>query len=233
MKLKDKLIRDWKKDRETLKTLNFRQKLQFILDYYRGQMFILFVFFMIVFYIGDMVYQSSQTIDLQGFFINDRQNLFPAGELIEDFSSYMDTPPGHRIAFEDSLYVTLESSNEYNAASQGKIVAYVAARELDFLVAPESLAQYYSASFLLYDLETLLPEGLREYLKEDFYYAADGTGQKKACGLNLRRSRFLQNPVYDGAEDYYLLVLSYTPRTDSMVSFIEYAYPQQTKPSAY
>ena len=44
MKLKDKLIRDWKKDRETLKTLNFRQRLRFILDYYRGQMFILFVF---------------------------------------------------------------------------------------------------------------------------------------------------------------------------------------------
>ena len=65
MKLKDKLIRDWKKDRETLKTLNFRQRLQFILDYYRGQMFILFVFLMITFYIGDMFYQISQVIDLK------------------------------------------------------------------------------------------------------------------------------------------------------------------------
>lgn len=233
MRLTDKLIRDWKKDRETLKTLNFRQKIQFILDYYRGQMFILFVVLMIAFYIGDMVYQSSQTIDLQGFFVNDRQNLFPAEELIKDFSSYMDTPPGHRIAFEDSLYVDLESSNEYNAASQGKLVAYVAARELDFFVAPEALAQYYAASFLLYDLEELLPEGLREYLKEDFYYTADGTGEKKACGLSLGRSRFLQNPVYDREEDYYLLVLAYTPRIDAMISFIEYAYPQWTDPLAY
>ncbi len=230
MKLKDKLIRDWKKDRETLKTLNFRQKLQFILDDYRGQMFILFVFFMIAFYIGDMVYQSSQTIDLQGFFINDRQNLFPAEELIKDFSSYMGTPSGHRIAFEDSLYVDLESSNEYNAASQGKLVAYVAARELDFFVAPEALAQYYADSFLLYDLEELLPGELQEYLKNDFYYAADGTGEEKACGLSLSRSRFLQNPVYDGTEDYYLLVLSYTPRTDALISFIKYAYPQWEEP---
>lgn len=226
MKLKDKLIRDWKKDRETLKTLNFRQRLRFILDYYRGQMFILFVFLMITFYIGDMVYQSSQVIDLQGFFVNDRQDLFPAENLIRDFSAYMSTPPGHRIAFEDSLYVDLESNSEYNAASQGKIVAYVAARELDFLVAPEALAQYYAGSFLLYDLEDLLPDRLREYLKEDFYYAADGTGQEKACGLSLARSRFLQNPVYDGGEDYYLLALSYTPRTDALISFIEYAYPQ-------
>ena len=224
MTLKNRLIRDLKKDRETLKTLNFRQKVRFILDYYKGQMFILFVCLLFLFYIGDLVYQSSQVIDLQGFFVNDRQNLFPAEDLIQDFSAYQQTPSGHRIAFEDSLYVTLGSSNEYNAASQEKIVAYVAARQLDFLIAPEELAKYYAKSFLLYDLEDLLPEPLCSQLKEDFYYAKDGTGQEKACGLNLRRSRFLKNPVYDGAEDYYLLVLSYTPRTNAMVSFIEYAY---------
>ena len=103
-------------------------------------------------------------------------------------------------------------------------MAYVAAKQLDFLIAPEELAKYYADSFLLYDLDQLLPAPLKEQLQEDFYYAKDGTGQEKACGLNLRRSRFLENPVYDGAEDYYLLVLSYTPRTNAVVSFIEYAY---------
>lgn len=221
---KHPFIQNLKHDRDTLKTLNFRQKIRFILDYYKGQMFILFVCLLFLFYIGDLVYQSSQIIDLQGFFINDRQNLFPAKDLMDDFSDYHQTPSGHRIAFEDSLYVTLGSSNEYNAASQEKIVAYVAAKQLDFLIAPEELAQYYAESFLLYDLETLLPDPLCTQLQEDFYYAKDGTGQEKACGLNLRRSRFLENPVYDNTEDYYLLVLSYTPRTSAVVSFIEYAY---------
>lgn len=221
---KHPFIQNLKHDRDILKTLNFRQKIRFILDYYKGQMFILFVCLLFLFYIGDLVYQSSQTIDLQGFFINDRQNLFPAKDLMDDFSDYHQTPSGHRIAFENSLYVTLGSSNEYNAASQEKIVAYVAAKQLDFLIAPEELAQYYAESFLLYDLETLLPDPLCNQLREDFYYAKDGTGQEKACGLNLRRSRFLENPVYDNTEDYYLLVLSYTPRTSAVVSFIEYAY---------
>lgn len=224
MTLKNRFIRDLKKDRETLKNLNFRQKIRFILDYYKEQMFVFLVCFLFLFYIGDLVYQSSQVIDLQGFFINDKQNLFPAEKLIEDFSDYQNTSSGHRIAFEDSLYVTLGSSNEYNAASQEKIVAYVAAKQLDFLVAPEKLAKHYANSFLLYDLETLLPDNLRSQLQEDFYYAKDGTGQEKACGLNLRHSRFLKNPVYDSKEDYYLLVLAYTPRTSAMVSFIEYAY---------
>lgn len=214
----------WKHDRETLKALPFRQKIRFLSDYYRWVLFLFLVLLLLLFYFGDLIWQSRQTIDLQGFFLNDRQNLFPAQTISQDFSRYRDTPSGHRIAFEDSLFVDLDSSGEYSAASQGKLVAYIAARELDFVVAPEELAQYYAQSFLLYDLEELLPEDLAGSLQEDFYYAADGTGEEKACGLNLRRSRFLQDPVYDGAEQYYLLVLSYTPHTDALIQFIRYAY---------
>lgn len=212
----------WKKDRETLKTLNWKQKIRFILDYYKGLMFVFFASCLLLFYIGDMVYQSHQVIDLQGFFVNDQLNRFPAKELMKDFSAYRHTPRGHRIAFEDSLFIDLDSSNEYNAASQSKIVAYVAAKELDFLVAPEDLAKYYADSFSLYDLNGLIPEELADALKEDLYMAKDGTGTMKACGLNLRGSRFFQEPGDDA--DYYLLVLSYTSRTDAIKEFIRYAY---------
>ena len=224
MGIGSRLKSNLKHDRETLKALPFRQKLGFLADYYRWVILLLLILFLLFYYVGDLVWQSHQTIDLQGFFLNDRQDLFPARKLTAEFSDYQNTPSGHRIAFEDSLYVDLDSSSEYNAASQGKLVAYIAARELDFLVAPEELARYYAQSFLLYDLEELLPASLAEYLQEDFYYAADGTGKEKACGLNLCRSRFLQDPAYDGKEQYYLLVLSYTPHTDAMVSFIRYAY---------
>ena len=53
-----------KKDRETLKTLNFRQKVRFIFDYYKGQMFILFACLLFLYYVGDLIHQSSQVIDL-------------------------------------------------------------------------------------------------------------------------------------------------------------------------
>ena len=56
MTVTDRLIRDIKKDRETLKTLTFRQKIRFILDYYKGQMFALFVCLLFLFYIGDLLY---------------------------------------------------------------------------------------------------------------------------------------------------------------------------------
>ncbi len=224
MGLLDRLKDGWKHDREIIRTLPFRQKLRFLADYYRWVLLLLLVLCLFGYYLGDMIWQSRQIIDLQGFFLNDRQNLFPAQTLTDEFSEYLDVPSGHRIAFEDSLYIDLDSSSSYHAASQGKLIAYIAARELDFFVAPEDLARYYAQSFLLYDLEELLPADLADYLREDFYYAEDGTGKEKACGLNLRRSRFLQDPVYDGAEQYFLLVLSYTPHTDDLIAFIRYAY---------
>ncbi|MCI8658810.1 MAG: hypothetical protein HFG54_00980 [Lachnospiraceae bacterium] len=222
----NRLIRSWKKDRETLKALSLRQKLGFIFDYYKGLFFLAFILLLLLFYIGDMLWQSHRVIDLQGFFVNDRQNLFPAGELIRDFSAYQHTPRGHRIAFEDSLYVDLDSGSEYHAASQGKIVAYTAARELDFLVAPKELALYYAKSFPLYDLEQLLADepDLLARVQADLITAKDGNGTAKACCLELKASRFLKNPAYDGTDSYCLLVLSYTPHTQAMVSFLRYAY---------
>lgn len=222
----NRLFRSWKKDLQTLKTLSPRQKLRFLADYYKGYLFLAFCLFLLVFYLGDMLSQSRRTIDLQGFFVNDRQNLFPARELIKDFSSYRNTAPGHRIAFEDSLFVDLDSGSEYHAASQAKIMAYTAARELDFLVVPADLASRYIPSFPLCDLESLLSEdpGLKELASPDLIYEEDGTKTVKACCLDLHSTRFFQNPAFDGTETYYLLVLSYTEHKEALLSFLRYAY---------
>lgn len=212
-----------KKDRQVFQSLTRKQKVRYILDYYKGWFFIAFAALLILYYIGDMVYQSHQEIDLQGFFINDDHNLFPAKKLISDFSGYARTPRGHRIAFEDSLFVDLDSGTEYHAASQSKVVAYIAAKELDFLVVPKDLAEHYIPSFVLRDLRDVLPAELSQSLAGDLSYAKDGTGAEKACCLDLKRSRFLEGTPY-AESGYCLLVLDYTSRTDAVTSFIRYAY---------
>lgn len=209
-------------------SLNRKQKVRYILDYYKGWFFIAFVAVLFLYYIGETVWQSHQIIDLQGFFVNDEHNLFPAKELMEDFSVYTDTPRGHRIAFEDSLFVNLESGTEYHAASQSKIIAYTAAKELDFLVVPRELAEYYARSFVLRDLTSLLPPELAGSVSDDLTFMKDGTGKEKACLLDLRQSRFLAGTPY--AEDgYCLLVLDYTGRSEAVMEFIRYAYEKPTE----
>ena len=207
-----------------------RKRLRYLYDYYRWVFFLILIAGLILFYVGDLVRQSRQTIDLQGFFINDRQNLFPAKELTEDFSDYINISPGHRIAFEDSLLIDLDSSGQYETASQSKLTAYIAARELDFLTAPEELARYYARSFPLMDLGELLPEELKDSLSDDLVWGADGSGAQKAWGLDLRHSRFLAKGEWDQKESYYLMVLSYSPHSEALAAFLEYAYENAPQP---
>ena len=77
MKLNHRIAENFKRDRETLKALTFRQKIRFFMDYYRWSFFLFLVLLLLLFYIADAISESRQTIDLQGFFINDRQNLSP------------------------------------------------------------------------------------------------------------------------------------------------------------
>lgn len=212
-----------KNNRQVFRSLTPRQKLRYILDYYKGWFFIGAVALLITFYMGDLLQQSSQTVDLQGFFVNDQYNLFPAKKLSKDFSDYAGTPRRHRIAFEDSLFVDLNSGTEYHAASQSKIIAYIAAKELDFLVVPTDLARYYAPTFVLKDLTELLPEELAGTLSGDLTFMEDGTGSRKACYLDLKQSRFLAGTPYEES-GYCLMVLNYTTRSDSVTSFIRYAY---------
>lgn len=215
-------------DRNILRSLTLRQKLRFCVDYYRGYLFLFLICCLALFYIGDLVVQSRKDTVLHGFFTNDDYNLFPAGTISGDFSKQLDLKPDQQVIFEDSLYVEIGSGKDYTTSSQSKILAYISARELDFIVTTEDLMHYYSSSFLLYDLEELLPEDMAGQLAGQLYHGKDGAGENKACALNLAGSRFLTSPLPAGAPGYYLMVLSYTGHQDAITAFIQYAFEHPT-----
>lgn len=219
-KLKDNM----EKDRKALKQLSFRQKIQFIRDYYKGQAFVLFCICLLIFYAGDAWITAQKETVLEGFFTNDEENLFPAGQIAKDFSAYLGLSPDQQVLFDDSLFVRPGSGGDYETSSQSKIVAYISARELDFLVTTEELTAYYCKNFPLYDLEELLPEDLKEQLKDDFYYAQDGSKTHKACAVSLADSRFAKGIASGDAAPHYLMAFSYTEHADTLLQFLEYAF---------
>lgn len=229
-KLYAKLQRgSFRKDWETLKRLSFSQKLRFLFDYYRGRLFLLLCLCLAGFYIWDAACQASRQTVLEGFFTNDDLNQFPAQDIAEDFSKTLGLTSRQQVIFDDSLYVVRGSSVDYHTASQSKIVAYVAAKELDFLVTTRELAEYYSASLPVYDLEELLPEKLFDTLEGQMYYGTDASGAAKACAVSLAGSRFQPSKAPEKGEaeaSHYLMVFSYTEHADTVVDFLRYAFPQ-------
>lgn len=216
-------------DRQKLSRMSWRQKLQFCFTYYRGFFFAFLVLCLGLFYIGDVIVQSRTELALQGFFANDEKNLFDAKSIQQDFSSSINLPENQRISFDDSLYVDLNSSADYAASSQGKIVAYIAAKELDFLVVPKPLMEFYTGNLSCYDLSQIVSECSSSpesdsFLSEQLYFSKDGNGIYKACALNLAHSRYMDDaPGYDGP-DYYMIVPSNTSHMDRIAEFIQYSF---------
>ncbi|MGN0159595.1 MAG: hypothetical protein ACI39W_10785 [Brotaphodocola sp.] len=219
-----KLKQNFNKDIATLKTLTFRQKLVFIKDYYKGEAFALICLCFLTFYIGDAWVTAHRETVLEGFFTNDDENLFPAKTIADDFSKYLQLEKNQQLLFDDSLYIVIGSKNLYQTSSQSRILAYVSAKDLDFLVTTEELTPYYSEHFSIYDLNELLPEDLRQKLQDDFFYGKDNSGTTKACAVSMERSRFAQGKMSEDAAPHYLMAFSYTEHPDALIQFLEYAF---------
>ncbi len=230
MKILQRMKRSIAKDREVLKTLTFRQKIRFIKDYYKGQFFILFCICLITFYAVDMWMTMQRETVLEAFFTNDEQNLFPSKELEKEFSKRLGLARDQQVIFDDSLFVQVGSRDEYQTSSQSKIIAYIAARELDFLVTTQELTDFYLPNVPIYDLEELLPEELFDQVKDQIYYAKDGTGEQKACAVSMENTRFFERASDSSAPPHYLMVFSYTKHVENVIEFIEYAFETDQNP---
>ena len=227
MKVFQRLTESFKKEWQKLKSLSPRQRFFYITDYYKGYFFIFLCLCLLGYYIAGAVIEIRNDTVLEGFFSNDDENLFPAKEIARDFSAHLGLGPRQQVIFDDSLYVIPESKAEYNAGSQGKIIAYIAARELDFLVTTKDLVEMYAPNCPVQDLEELLPDDLKERLQDQLLYGTDGSGTFKACGVSMDGSRFTKDSQAQKEAPHYLMVFSYTQHREALIRFLRYAFEME------
>ena len=148
-----------------LRTMTFGGKIGYIFTYYWKWMLLTLVVLMFCGYVGDAIVQAHKETVLEGFFTNDDYNLFPAGELEREFAAVLALGKGQRVIFDDSLYIGLDGiAREYSAASNGKIIAYMATQELDFVVTTETKDGTPRSIVYLTDL-SFIPDSSLELIK--------------------------------------------------------------------
>lgn len=216
----------WQAESEKTHDMSFHQKAQYFLFYYRFWLMGLLVLCVSCAYIYDAIYQSSREILLQGFFTNDDYALFNAAAIAEDYSEGLPLNSKQRIVFDDVLYIDLDGeASEYTAASNGKIVAYMATSELDFVVTSRAVFEHYATTIPMDDFTSLLPNDLIEKLSDSLVYAAGADGRTTACGLDMTGSRFVRDCGYDGSGGYYVMFVPHlAPHKGQITNFIRYSF---------
>jgi len=224
-------IKDWLKgEREKLRGMTLGKKLGYIFGYYKGWIAGLLLLCLLGFYIGDVVVRAGQEVVLEGFFTNDDYNLFDAGEMRREYAQVLGLGPDQQIIFDDSLYVDMEGgATEYTAASNGKLIAYMATQELDFVVTSEDVLLRYAPQVPMLDMRELLPADLLERLSGQLYYYTNQDGERVCIALDMTESRYVAGTGADRdprvEKTYYLFAPYSAPHVEQLQAYLRYCFP--------
>lgn len=210
-----------------LRKMSFGKKLSYIFTYYWKWMLLFLVVLMFCGYVADVIVQAGKETVLEGFFTNDDYNFFPADKIQDEFSQRLGLGKDEKLVFDDSLYVSLDGgATEYSAASNGKIIAYMAAQELDFIVSTETVFDYYTGDVPMLDLKELLPPELYARLEPYMIEGLDVDGNPCYAGIDMTHSRYIsgsENAQY--AEETYVMFFPYSaPHRELLNTYIEFCF---------
>lgn len=218
-------FRDWRRtEAEKLRSLTWGKRLQYLFVYYKGWAAGLLVLLLFGGYLVDMVVQGRKETALQGFITNDIHNAFPAGEMEKDLSALLNLRKNQRVILDDDLYIDLGGeATEYTAASNGKIIAYMAVGELDLVITSGEVYRHFAGEVPLCDLSELLPEELYQALSGDIVTAPNAAGELVPGGIELSGSMFLRDRGLEKGS-YYLFVPRSAPHREAICAFLAYCF---------
>lgn len=230
MTLSERFKRWYSDLKEKMRPMTVRQKISYLFTYYKGWLIGLLLVAMLGAYVGDVLIQRQKETVLQGFFVNDVYRFFDSEELEKELSPILNLQKNQNIIFDDELYIDLEGgATDVSAASNGKIIAYMAVGELDFVVCCEELYQHFATSVPMADLSEILTPELYEKLRP---YISEGKNELEAgvfsdsfpAVLELSQCHFIKDKPYGDENSYYLFVPYSAPHRENICKFIEYLF---------
>ncbi|NBK21827.1 MAG: hypothetical protein EOM68_07360 [Spirochaetia bacterium] len=210
---------DWKAEKEKLHQMSLGKKVGYLVTYYRWMALLLVAMVLLVIYLGDIAYRSSKTFVLQGFIANDEQQLFDEKALTSGFSSYLGLGAKEIVVLDDSLYVQLGKADHYIEASMAKIYAYMAAKELDFLIGPEFVVDHYLSALVMRDFTHLFTndkQALSKLLEPHLHASLSSEGMEGFYKLDLGFSR------YAGDIPLFMIIPKGSPNPERVLEFLTY-----------
>jgi hypothetical protein len=210
-------------EKEKLKDMKFSDKLSYLWEYYK---FHAAVTIAVIAFAGYMVYQFV-TPDVKSQFyaaiINSAVNPDTMAQYKTDFADYLQLDPERQsVDLNDTFY--LSSDNEYMSALQQALTTYIAAGQVDVIIAPESVFNSYAYNGYMAKLSDELPTNVYSSLTDYFYMTdIDGDPNKNAYGIYLSDTNLFKGITYNN-EPYILGIIPNYPHVDNTIEFIKYLF---------
>lgn len=213
---------DGKKELEKLKQLSFKQKLEYIWDYYKPLLAGIAGVVILLFVVIQIILNSQITTELTVGLFNSNGSGKDIDILSADFASASGLDgKKQELVFDSSYYIDPDANDSMTLATQSKLVAVLSAGNMDVMLVTEDLYKYYLDAGMFADLKQVLaPEeysGCRELFMMD---KSGDDPEVKAYGLSLVRNEKLTNIF---PEDQVILCVAVNAgKTENIRKFVQY-----------
>jgi hypothetical protein len=212
-------------EKEKLKDMSFKKKLAYLWEYYKIHAIIAIAVISLIYYFINNILTPDVSPQFNAAVIN---NSIPEDvweEYKADFGEYLQIDPEREsIEFNTSFY--LNNSSELSMNMQQVLTTYIAAEEIDVMIAPESEFQKYSYYGYMAKLSDALPTDVYSSLTDNFFITdLEDDPEKNVYGIYLSDTTLFQNNT--NPEDPYILgIIVNHPHSDNTVEFIRYLFQE-------
>lgn len=212
-------------EKEKLQGMNFKQKLAYLWDYYKiHALAVIIVIAVISSIIYNIVTPNVET-KLYTAVINNPFQDQNIKSLEKDLSKYLHLKPKtENVIFNTTFY--FNSSKDYSLNMKTVLTTYIAAQDVDVIIAPESEFKSYAYHGCFDKLSDQLPTDLYTSLTDQFYMTnKENDSEKSVFGVYLNNSRLFKNIKVK--EPYVLGIVANSRHSDNSTELIRYLFKSQ------
>jgi hypothetical protein len=208
---------------EKLHDLPPKKRFTYLWEYYHKPTFIILAALALVIYtIYEIITPKPKTL----FYAALVDNTISAEALQtckNDFAKYLNINSDmENININSDFY--LKADDSYAINMQTALTTYIAAKQVDVIIAPESTFTNYASHDTFSKLSDQLPADLYNSLSNDFFIATpDNTSEKSAYGVYLTKSDLFKNYA-DNTDPYVLGIVVNSQYKENASEFLRYLF---------
>lgn len=217
-------------EKEKLHSMNFKQKLEYLWEYYKIHAMIGILAIAIVVYIIHAIITPNVKTELYAAMINNPIKEPQLTQMQKEAKSYLKLKP----KIQDILFNTnylFDSSSNNSAEMKTVLTTHIAAQEVDVIIAPKSIFKTYAYHGFFDKLSDQLPTDLYSSLTDQFYLSSDQDHKEKSdYGIYLTDSDYYKNA---NQKDPYLIgIVSNSKHKTNSIEFIRFLFQSLIKKQA-
>lgn len=227
--------RELKSEKTKLSEMNIKEKLSYFKTYYAVKTFFtLLILLGVSLTLYSMLKPKVKPV-LYVVAINSSIDNDLVTKLEEEISGLLDIDDMEKVIIDNTFYIQnneegLETSD--TAINQVKLTTFIAAREIDLIIAPEGVFSQYVKSDFFINLEEQLPNDIFVSLSEQLYFGKVGVdydddpnfNETKPYGIMLDNLSYYENTDFPDGEKRILGIVANSPHKDNSISFIRHVF---------